>query len=66
MSHPMNEYESALSGMMRVVLDVMVDMGAPKTQLTRELKSLIDSEHLAGHHDAAATIDITMRSAGLR
>jgi len=64
--HPMTEYESALSGMVRVLLDVMVDMGAPKQQLVRELKSLKDSEQLAGHHVAAATIDITMRSAGLR
>ena len=63
---PMTEYESALSGMMRVLLDVMVDMGAPRPQLVRELKSLIDSEQLAGHHAAAATIQITMRSAGLR
>ena len=65
-SHPMTEYESALSGMVRVMLDVMVDMGAPKSQLIREMKTLKDSEHLAGHHVAAATIDITMRSAGLR
>jgi len=64
--HPMTEYESALSGMVRVLLDVMVDMGAPKQQLVRELKTLKDSEQLAGHHVAAATIDITMRSAGLR
>ena len=64
--HPMTEYESAFSGMIRVLLDVMVDMGAPKSQLVRELKSLKDSEQLAGHHTAAATIDITMRSAGLR
>lgn len=65
--HPaMSEYESALSGMVRVLLDVMVDMGAPKPQLMRELKTLKDSEQLAGHHLAAATIEITMRSAGLR
>ena len=63
---PMTEYESALSGMVRVMLDVMVDMGAPKNQLWRELKTLKDSEQLAGHHTAAATIEITMRSAGLR
>lgn len=61
----MTEYESALSGIVRVLLDVMVDMGAPRSQLARELKTLKDSEHLAGHHTAAATIDITMRSAGL-
>lgn len=30
-SRPMTEYESALSGMVRVMLDVMLDMGAPKT-----------------------------------
>ena len=65
-NHPMTEYESALSGMVRVLLDVMVDMGAPRAQLIREMKSLKDSEQLAGHHIAAATIDITMRSAGLR
>jgi hypothetical protein len=63
---PMTEYESALSGMVRVMLDVMVDMGAPRAQLIREMKCLKDSEHLAGHHAAAATIEITMRSAGLR
>jgi len=63
---PMTEYESALSGMVRVLLDVMVDMGAPRSQLLRELKTLKDSEQLAGHHAAAATIEITMRSAGLR
>jgi hypothetical protein len=63
---PMTEYESALSGMVRVMLDVMVSMGASKTLLAREFKSLKDSEKLAGHHAAAATIEITMRSAGLR
>jgi hypothetical protein len=63
---PMTEYESALSGMVRVLLDVMIDMGAPRQQLVRELKSLKDSEQLSGHHAAAATIEITMRSAGLR
>ncbi len=63
---PMTEYESALSGMVRVMLDILVDMGAPRHQLIRELKTLKDSEQLAGHHTAAATIDITMRSAGLR
>ena len=62
----MTEYESALSGMVRVMLDVMVDMGAPKSQLLKEMKSLKDSETMAGHHIAAATIDITMRSAGIR
>ncbi len=65
-NRPMTEYESALSGIVRVLLDVMIDMGAPKTQLARELKTLKDSEQLAGHHTAAATIDITMRSTGLR
>ena len=63
---PMTEYESALSGMVRVLLDVIVDMGAPRAQLLREMKTLKDSETLAGHHTAAATIEITMRSAGLR
>jgi hypothetical protein len=64
--YPMTEYESALSGMMRVMLNTLVDIGASKHQLIRDLKSLKDSEQLAGHHTAAATIDITMRSAGLR
>ena len=64
-NHPMTEYESALSGIVRVLVDVMVDMGAPRSQLARELKTLRDSEQLAGHHTAAATIEITMRSAGL-
>ena len=36
MDRPMTEYESALSGMVRVMLDVMVDMGAPRAQLLRE------------------------------
>jgi len=62
----MTEYESALSGMVRVMLDAMVSMGASKALLAREFKSLKDSEELAGHHAAAATIEITMRSAGLR
>lgn len=64
--YTMTEYESALSGMMRVMLNTLVDIGASKHQLIRDLKSLKDSEQLAGHHTAAATIDITMRSAGLR
>ena len=64
--YPMTEYESALSGMMRVMLNTLIDVGASKHQLVRDLKSLKDSEQLAGHHTAAATIDITMRSAGLR
>jgi len=63
---PMTEYESALSGMVRVMLNTLIDVGASKHQLIRDLKSLKDSEQLAGHHTAAATIDITMRSAGLR
>jgi hypothetical protein len=63
---PMTEYESALSGMVRVMLDVMVSMGASKTLLAKEFKTLKDSEKLAGRHAAAATIEITMRSAGLR
>jgi hypothetical protein len=62
----MTEYESALSGMVRVMLDVMIDMGAPKPQLAKEFRSLKDSEQLQGHHAAVATIEITMRSAGLR
>jgi len=64
--YPMTEYESALSGMMRVMLNTLLDLGASKHHLVRDLKSLKDSEQLAGHHTAAATIDITMRSAGLR
>ena len=63
---PMTEYESALSGMVRVLLDVMIDMGAPRQQLAKELKTLKDSAKIQGHHAAAATIEITMRSAGLR
>jgi hypothetical protein len=63
---PMTEYESALSGMVRVLLDVMLDMGAPRQQLAKELKTLKDSAKIQGHHAAAATIEITMRSAGLR
>ena len=64
--YPMTEYESALSGMMRVMLNTLLDLGASKQHLVRDLKTLKDSEQLAGHHTAAATIDITMRSAGLR
>jgi len=64
--YPMTEYESALAGMVRVMLGTLVDAGVPKHQLIRELKTLKDSEQLAGHHAGAATIDITMRSAGLR
>ena len=30
---PMTDYERALSGIVRVMLDTMIDMGAPKTQL---------------------------------
>ncbi|HUO90209.1 MAG TPA: hypothetical protein VMU08_13620 [Rhizomicrobium sp.] len=63
---PMTEYESALSGMVRVMLDAIVGMGASKVQLAKEFKSLKDSEKIAGRHAAAATIEITMRSAGLR
>jgi hypothetical protein len=63
---PMTEYESALSGMVRVLLDVMIDMGAPRQQLAKELKTLKDSAKIQGHQAAAATIEITMRSAGLR
>lgn len=64
--YPMTEYESALAGMVRVMIGALIDVGVPKNQLIRELKSLKDSEQLAGHHAGAATIDITMRSAGLR
>ncbi len=62
----MSEYEHALCGMMRVMLDMTIAMGAPRQQLVKELKSLKDSEQLAGRHAAAATIEITMRTAGLR
>lgn len=61
-----SEYESALCGMMRVMLDMMIEIGADRRQLVKEMKSLKDSEQLAGRHSAAAIIEITMRSAGLK
>jgi len=63
---PMSEYESALCGMMRLTLDMMIELGADRRQLVKELKSLKDNEQIAGRHTSAAVIDITMRSAGLR
>ncbi|HEY4939849.1 MAG TPA: hypothetical protein VII56_00355 [Rhizomicrobium sp.] len=63
---PMTEYESALSGMVRVLLEVVIDMGAPRAQLAKEFKTLKDSAKIQGEHAAAATIEITMRNAGLR
>ena len=39
----MSEYESALIGIVRVMLDAVIDMGAPKSQLAQALKSLKDS-----------------------
>ena len=63
---PMSEYENALNGMVRIMLDTMVEMGAPKGQLAKEFKRLKDTAAIAGHHDAATTIEITMRGAGLR
>ena len=63
---PMTEYEHALSGMVRVLVDVMIDMGAPRAQLAKEFKTLKDSAKIQGEHAAAATIEITMRNAGLR
>jgi hypothetical protein len=63
---PMTDYERALSGIVRVMLDTMIDMGAPKSQLAHALKTLKDTAQLEGHHTEAAMIEITMRSAGLR
>jgi hypothetical protein len=63
---PMSEYERALSGIVRVLLDTIIDMGAPKTQLVHGLKTLKDTAQLEGHHTEAAIIEITMRNAGLR
>ena len=63
---PMTDYERALSGIVRVLLDTIIDMGAPKTQLAHGLKTLKDTAQLDGHHTEAAIIEITMRSAGLR
>ncbi len=61
-----SEYESALCGMMRVMINIMTEIGADGRQLVKEMKSLNDSEQLAGRHSAAAVIEITMRSAGLK
>ncbi|MGZ5923104.1 MAG: hypothetical protein ACXWK2_00895 [Rhizomicrobium sp.] len=63
---PMTDYERALSGIVRVMLDTMIDMGAPKSQLAHGLKTLKDSAQLDGHHTEAAMIELTMRNAGLR
>ena len=66
---PMTEYETALSGMVRVLLDVMIDMGAPKTQLAKELKTLTPAarhRRRSRSRCSAAAIEITMRSSGLR
>jgi hypothetical protein len=63
---PMTDYERALSGIVRVMLDTMIDMGASKTQLAHGLKSLKDTAQLGGHHTEAAVIEITMRNSGLR
>ena len=63
---PMTDYERALSGIVRVLLATMIDMGAPKTQLAHGLKTLKDTAQLEGHQTEAAIIEITMRSAGLR
>jgi len=65
LEHPMTDYERALSGLVRVLLHTMIDMGAPRSQLAHALKSLKDSAQLAGHHTEAAMIEITMRDAGL-
>ena len=63
---PMTDYERALSGIVRVLLATMIDMGASKTQLAHGLKSLKDTAQLGGHHTEAAVIEITMRNSGLR
>ena len=63
---PMTDYERALSGIVRVLLATVIDMGAPKTQLAHSLKSLKDTAQLSGHHTEAAVIEITMRNSGLR
>jgi len=63
---PMSDYERALAGIVRVMLEAMVDMGAPKQQLAHGLKTLKDSAQLDGHHTEAAVIEMTMRNAGLR
>ena len=63
---PMSDYERALSGIVCVMLDTMIDMGAPKTQLAHALKTLKDSAQLDGHHTEAATIELMMRNARLR
>ena len=62
---PMSDYERALSGIIRVMLDTMIDMGAPKSQLAHGLKTLKDSAQLEGRHTEAAMIEMTMRNAGL-
>ncbi|HTP75511.1 MAG TPA: hypothetical protein VMJ73_00920 [Rhizomicrobium sp.] len=63
---PMSDYERALTGIVRVMLDAMIDMGAPKKQLAQSLKTLKDSAQLDGHHTEAALIEMMMRNAGLR
>jgi hypothetical protein len=62
----MSDYERALTGIVRVMLDAMIDMGAPKKQLAQGLKTLKDSAQLDGHHTEAALIEMMMRNAGLR
>ena len=63
---PMTDYERALSGIVRVMLGTMIDMGVPKGQLVHDLKTLKDSAQLDGHHTEAAMIEMIMRNAGLR
>ena len=63
---PMSDYERALTGIVRVMLDAMIDMGATKKQLAQGLKTLKDSAQLDGHHTEAALIEMMMRNAGLR
>ena len=65
LEHPMTDHERALSGIVRVLLHAIIDMGAPRAQLAHALKSLKDTAQLGGHHTEAAVIEITMRSAGL-
>jgi hypothetical protein len=62
----MTDYERALSGIVRVMLGTMIDMGVPKGQLVHDLKTLKDSAQLDGHHTEAAMIEMIMRNAGLR
>jgi hypothetical protein len=63
---PMTDYERALTGIVRILLSTMIDMGVPKGQLVHDLKTLKDSAQLDGHHTEAAMIEMLMRNVGLR